>query len=279
MTVLGVLSVYLFITAPAPLEDNKVETFTVPIETALKILEEENDAARNLYTKAIVGAGTKQKIKFDENWEEEEVFAGPLPAQFLKLSATALEKSPIQLGLFLGSDYSINQANDFEGEQKENFNYVRKTREAIFFYSADSGRYAYMAPDIASVKPCVTCHNEHDESPKTDWKLNDVMGATTWTYPKQEVGYKELLDMIDALHTAFGFAYETVLNTSKQMTPAPIIGKRWPKDGLFLPSAEVFMKEFSSLSASRTLQTILQATKKEVLKETKTKTAKNDNPV
>jgi len=254
---LTALSIYLFVTAPVPIKENELETYTIPIQVVLQILEEENDAARNLYTQKIVGAGKKQKIKFDEDWEDAEIIAGPLPAQFMRLTATSLEQNPIQLGLFLGSDYSINKANNFEDGQQKNFQKVRETRKPVFFYSADAERYAYMAPDIASAKPCVTCHNDHDESPKTDWKLHDVMGAATWTYPKQQVGYKELLDMINALRDAFEFSYQTVLDEISTMPNPPTIGKKWPKEGRYLPSVEVFSAKLIEKSSSTTLKTIL----------------------
>jgi len=254
------LSIYLFTTAPPPLKDNDDESHTVPVQIALQILEEENDIARNLYTKSIVGAGKKQKIKFDEDWEEEEIIAGPLPAQFMRLTAISLEHSPLQLGLFLGSDYAINKANDFEGEQRANFQKVKETRKPVFFYSQDSERYAYMAPDIASVKPCVTCHNDHEESPKTDWKLNDVMGAATWTYPKENIGYKELLDMIAVLRGSFKHAYQTFLEEISTSKNPPIIGEKWPKDGKFVPSIEIFMDELVAKSSDATLKTLLLTT-------------------
>jgi len=254
--VLAVLSIYLFVTAPVPLKENELETHTIPIQVALLILEEENDVARNLYTQAIVGAGKKQQIKFDE-----EVIAGPLPAQFMKLTATSLEQSPIQLGLFLGSDYAINKANNFEGEQRKNFQKVRETRKPVFFYSPDAERFAYMAPDIASAKPCVSCHNDHEESPKTDWKLNDVMGAATWTYPKDKVGYKELLDMIHALRTGFEYSYQAFLEEVSLMANPPVIGENWPRDGRYVPSAQVFMDELTSKSSNLSLKTLLLTTK------------------
>ena len=251
------LSIYLFATAPPPLKDNDIASHTIPVQVALQILEQENDVARNLYTQAIVGAGKKQKIKFDEDWDEEHIIAGPLPAQFMRLTAESLEQSPVPLGLFLGSDYSINKSNNFEGEQRTQFQTVRETREPVFFYAQDAQRYAYMAPDIASAKPCVTCHNDHEESPKTDWKLNDVMGAATWTYPKQQVDYKELLEMINALRNGFTHAYQTFIEEISAMKNPPKIGENWPKNGKFLPSTMFFMQELVARSSDSTLNTIL----------------------
>lgn len=254
---LTTLAIYLFISAPPPLEEKKGEMHTIPIEVALKIMQQQNDVARALYTQEIVGQGKKRGIKFAEEWEEELLHAGPLPAQFLRLTAESLERNPVQLGLFLGSDYAINKANAFEGKQLAMFQEVKKTREPHFFYVDDAQRYAYMAPDIASSKPCVTCHNEHDETPKDDWKLNDVMGAATWTYPKQEIGYKEMLEMVDALRGGFKDAYIAFLNEAEQMESAPPIGNRWPRNGFFLPDVETFMTRLNWRSSEKTLRTLV----------------------
>ena len=65
------------------------------------------------------------------------------------------------------------------------FEEIKATSEARFFHEDDTKVYTAMFPDFASVQPCVTCHNEHPDTPKDDWQLGDVMGATTWAYPKK----------------------------------------------------------------------------------------------
>ncbi len=260
---LSTLAIYLFVSAPPPLEEKKDEMHTIPVEVALRIMQQQNDVARALYTKEIVGQGTKRGIKFDEEWEEDELHAGPLPAQFLRLTAESLERNPVQLGLFLGSDFAINKANAFEGQQLDMFKKVKQSRQPNFFYVSDAQRYAYMAPDVASSKPCVTCHNEHDETPKDDWKLNDVMGATTWTYPKQEIGYKEMLEMVDALRDGFKEAYTAFLAEAEKMENAPRIGNRWPRNGLYLPDVETFMIRLNWRSSEKTLRTLVSTTQEE----------------
>jgi len=81
-----------------------VQECSVPIERVFRILAAENATMRALWTAEIVGAGTKAVLKFDEKWREPAVAAGPLPALFLRESATALQKTRVPLGLFLGSD-------------------------------------------------------------------------------------------------------------------------------------------------------------------------------
>src|SRR5262249_50759094 len=84
---------YLFATRPEPLVDSRTSERSVPIERVFRILAAENATMRALWTAEIVGAGTKAGLKFDEKWREPAVAAGPLPALFLRESATALQKN------------------------------------------------------------------------------------------------------------------------------------------------------------------------------------------
>src|SRR5262245_40409795 len=115
--VLAVAAIYLFATRPAPLADGQTAGRTVPIERVFRILAAENDAARALWTAEMVGAGSKVGLKFHEKWRDADVQAGPLPALFLRESATAVQKSKVPVGLFLGSDYPISQSKRFSGVQ------------------------------------------------------------------------------------------------------------------------------------------------------------------
>ena len=93
-------------------------------------------------------------MKFDEHWRDTDLFAGLLPAQFLRETSRSLEQNPVLLGLFLGSDSAINSANNFEGDYLLMFETLRKQLKPIFFYVEDAQRYAYLAPDIAIFKSC-----------------------------------------------------------------------------------------------------------------------------
>lgn len=253
---LASLSIYLFATAPPPLIDEKQVGLSLPIEDVLILLDKENQIVRNLYTKDIVGAGKKQKLLFDENWGEHNVYAGLLPAQFLRETARSIERSKVKLGLYLGSDYAINQANQLEGMQLQVFKNIKSDRKAKFLFIEEAQRYVYMAPDIASVKPCVTCHNKHKDSPKTDWKLDDVMGVTTWTYPKKEVAVDEVLLLIKALHDGVKKAYGHLITEMNLSEKPPKIGKKWPKDGYYIPDVDEFMRVVKQRTASTTISKI-----------------------
>ena len=251
-------SIYLFVQAPPPLTDeDKPVGVTVPIETVFRIMSTENDIIRALWTKEIVGQGKKVGLRFSENWSDKSVEAGPLPALFLRLASTSLEKSAVRLSLFLGSDFPINPSNLFTGRQQTYFNNIKEDKQARFFFAEDTELYTAMFPDFASVQPCINCHNKHPESPKQNWELNDVMGATTWSYPKSEVTHDELLDVLIALRKAFRDAYSLYLEKTSTFTMPPEIGEKWPRDGYFLPSVDRFMQEYTYRTSSHTLDYLL----------------------
>jgi adenylate cyclase len=170
----------------------------------------------------------------------------------------SLQKSPVRLGLFLGSDFPISSSNLFKGKQNEMFQKIRQSKKPEFFYAEDTQLYTAMFADHASVQGCVTCHNEHPDSPKKDWVLNDMMGATTWSHPSKEVTYEEAMAIVGAVRQGFRDAYEKYLEKTKTFTKQPEIGDRWPKEGYYLPSAEVFLAEFSRRASGGTVQRLLE---------------------
>ncbi|MBL8198768.1 MAG: DUF3365 domain-containing protein [Chromatiales bacterium] len=257
---LTALIVYLFVSAPPPLPEQAAADADIPVDRVFALVEAENDAARALWTREIVGAGKSVGLSFSEDWREAGEEAGPLPALFLRETAKNLEKDPVRLSLFLGSDAPINSANRFEGQQKDFFAAIRRTGEPQFFQMPDTRLYTAMFPDEAVTEACVTCHNEHEDSPKKDWKLHDVMGATTWAYPEDRVTAEQMLGVLVALRGSIRGAYQAYLDKAATFSKAPEIGARWPRDGYYLPSADVFMRALGESTATSSLDALLSAT-------------------
>lgn len=252
-----VASIYLFVTAPVPLDAKSESEAKIPIKYVFEILNKENNIVRELYTKEIVLAGKKTGLKFDEHWKNKDIFAGPLPAQFLRQTALSLEKSKVPLGLYLGSDFPINKINLFEGKQANVFKTIKKTVEPQFFYVEDIKRFTYMAADIAISKACVSCHNKHKDSVKLDWKINDIMGATTWTYPEKYVSYKQSIVMLLELRQGFKKTYQRYLEKVKTFSAIPEIGGQWPRNGFYLPDVNNFSAEIAKRTSSQTMNSLM----------------------
>jgi hypothetical protein len=110
-----------------------------------------------------------------------------------------------------------------------------------------------MFADIAVAAPCIECHNKHEQSPKHDWHLNDVMGAATWMYPASTVTLEDMLKAVTVLHQGIQDAYTAYAEKVKSFAHPPVIGEHWPRDGYYLPSPEIFMQTFLQRTAPHTL--------------------------
>jgi hypothetical protein len=255
---LVVVGIYLFATAPPALAEEREEGGTLSTETLFKMLANENDVARTLYTKEIVGPGKKRGIAFREEWADEDVVAGPLPALFLRSCAQILFRSRHPLGLRLGSDFPIESSNRFDEVESEVFAEVRRSREPRFFEDPQSGGQVAMFPDLASAGACVTCHNEHEKTTKRDWVLGDVMGATTWTWPTAKVSHNEAYALVKSYRDAVRQTYQKFLDEFEGQKGAPDIGGGWPADAAALPDADQFVAECVKRASGHTLALLLQ---------------------
>jgi len=256
--ILSALIVFLFVTAPSPLPlEPEQAKATVPIERVFEMVEAENDWVRDLWTKEIVQAGKKVNLEFDEDWREDDIDAGPLPALFLRETAKNLERHPLRLSLYLGSDFPISASNRFEGIQLQKFEQIKASNQPQFFFAEDTALYTAMFADIAIANACIRCHNDHKESPKSDWKLDDVMGATTWTYPKQKVSLDESIEILRLLRNSFKAAYSAYIEKARTFKNPPEIGAKWPREGYFLPDVDQFIEEAAQRASIDSLQSLL----------------------
>jgi adenylate cyclase len=253
-----VAGVYLFVNAPQVLPDDaRAMDHEFASRDLLEICAAENAVVRDLYTKGIVEPGLKAGLKFDERWQDGKVDAGPLPALFVRETAKSLARGPTRLGLFLGSDASINKSNQFGGLQVEAFQQMRRDRLPRHFFMDDVKVNTAMFPDVAVAKACVDCHNGHADSPKHDWKVGDLMGAVTWTLPASRYSEAEAMATIAALRKGFREAYVAYVDKAKKFSSPPEIGKKWPNDGYCLPDPDIFMAEAEQRTSRATLARLL----------------------
>lgn len=246
---------------PEKSKETTKEKLEFSVAEVLEMVSKENDVTRTLYTKAIVGAGKKQGMKFDEDWQKEDVEAGPLPALFLRGIANDIRKSEVPLGLYLGSDFPINKANKFEGKQGELFKQIKEDRKPQHFYDEDQKVYTAMFADVAGAAACVSCHNKHEQTTKSDWKLGDVMGATTWQYPVDSLSYDATIAVLQAYRNGTKAIYKDYLDeiAAFKNSDKPEIGEKWPSaGGLYLPSPDVFLDSVRELASYETMTVLLK---------------------
>ena len=258
--VLAVVGIYLFVTAPVELNAEKGSGRMVPVELLFKMLDAENASVRAIYTKEIVGPGIKAGLKFSEDWKKKDVHAGPLPALVLRETANRLQQRIPDLNLFLGSTFPIEASNKFKGAQLAYFDKIAADKKPQLFLDETTGRYTAMFADVASAPACVSCHNDHPKSPRKDWKLMDVMGATTWSFPRKVVSTDELIEILAAYRSSAMETYEGYLRKTASFEPEarPQLGERWPSQGFFLPDGPQFRTRVEERNAVTSLNTMLR---------------------
>lgn len=260
LAALVVAGIYFFATAPADLDDASAAR-DVPVKTLFRLLDAENASIRAIYTGEIVTPGQKIGLAYREDWKERDVHAGPLPALLLRETANRLQQRVPELNLFLGSTYPIEASNMFKGAQSRYFASIERDRKPRFFLDDSTGRQTAMFPDIASAPACVTCHNEHAKSPRKDWKQDDVMGATTWSFARETLSTDEVVEILAAYRASAMDTYEAYLKKTARFDAAkrPQLGERWPKDGLYLPDAQTFRRRMEERNSIASLNLLLQA--------------------
>jgi hypothetical protein len=150
------------------------------------------DSDRAVYTKKIVNrlAAKEKVIKASEHFEDEKALV--LPAQMFRFGAEMVaekaEKNPdINFTYSLQSLWPINKQNAPKTEaEKTGLKYVADNPGQNYYTEEKLGDTTYFTAvyaDTAVAPVCASCHNEHKDSPRTDFKIGDVMGGVVIRIP------------------------------------------------------------------------------------------------
>ncbi len=160
--------------------------FSLPVETVADYVHAVIEADRDVYTRHVVERmQSKGIVVASENWTEKNTL--PLPAQFLMESGKFIAKKGIGIRYRLISLWPINKQNaagtEFEETGLGTF-ITQPNRPYVGFAEAGGSRYFQaIYADLAVTQACIGCHNAHTNSPKRDFKLNDVMGGIVISIP------------------------------------------------------------------------------------------------
>ncbi len=165
-----------------PLQVRHSTTKAAEIAT-LQIVED-----RKQFTKNVVIKLKKDGIvDVHPNREYAKIDGGiPLPATFVQeVSSKINEKGVYSYDLL--SKWNINKEKGLNTDfEKEAFDYLFNKEGDVFKrFMVHNGVYTlrYATADTAAAQGCVNCHNNHEESPKHDFKLGDVMGVLVVNIP------------------------------------------------------------------------------------------------
>ena len=148
------------------------------------------ESDRTVYTRNVVNRlqNEDEVLEASEHWKEEQTL--PLPAQMLRMGAERTTEKKSGFTYSLLSLWPINQQNKPKTQMEtDGLQQVGKTPNDNFYGTEELGGKKYFTAvyaDIAISPACVTCHNEHIDSPKDDFKIGDVMGGVVIRIPLDE---------------------------------------------------------------------------------------------
>ena len=159
---------------------------SLPVEKVADYLYAVIEADREVYTMHVVERmQIKGVVVASENWEEKNTLH--LPAQFLMESGRIMARKGLGIQYRLISLWPINKRNVASSEfEKLGLATIltHPTKPYTAFVKEGGARYFQAVyPDLAVAQACIGCHNSHPDSPKRDFKINDVLGAIVISIP------------------------------------------------------------------------------------------------
>ncbi len=149
----------------------------------LQIVEDRKQFTKNV----IVKLKKDGIVDVHPNREYANIDGGiPLPATFVQEVSSNINKKGIY-SYDLLSKWNINKEKGLKTDfERDAFNYLfNKEGEAFSRFMVHNGIYSlrYATADVASASACVSCHNNHADSPKNNFELGDVMGVLVVNIP------------------------------------------------------------------------------------------------
>lgn len=136
---------------------------------------------RSFYSLNVVGKLQNTDITISNRYHEIEG-AIPIPASMTIDLAKKLNESKANLSIHILSDYPFagRESRIMPEVARNALEILRKQNKQIQSYEEivqgpSEDRYFYATP-MPMKAVCVTCHNAHPDSPKTDWKVGDIRG-------------------------------------------------------------------------------------------------------
>ena len=150
------------------------------------------DSDRTIYTRKIVNRLVKKEkvITASEHFEDDKALV--LPAQMFRfgseLVAKRAEDMPdVNFSYSLQSLWPVNKQNAPKTDaEKTGLKFVADNKGQNYYTEETLGGKKYFTAvyaDVGVAPVCVSCHNEHKDSPRRDFKLGDVMGGVVIRIP------------------------------------------------------------------------------------------------
>ena len=139
------------------------------------------ESDRTVYTRLVVNRLTNEEkvIKASEHFKDDKAL--PLPAQMFRFGAEMVADKKLPFSYSLQSLWPINKQNmPKTALEKKGLEAVAKDGSKPFYGEETLGKTKYFTaiyPDKAVAQACISCHNEHKDTPKKDFKMGQTMGG------------------------------------------------------------------------------------------------------
>jgi hypothetical protein len=145
------------------------------------------ESDRTVYTRMVVNRlqNEEKVIKASEHFKDDKAL--PLPAQMFRFGAEMVAEKKMPFSYSLLSLWPVNKQNAPKTAlEKKGLEAVAKDGAKPFYGEEMLGKTKYFTAvyaDKAVAPACVSCHNEHKDSPRTDFRIGQTMGGVVIRIP------------------------------------------------------------------------------------------------
>lgn len=135
---------------------------------------------RGYYTKNVIKkavADGNLKPSFNHASEEGSI---PLPATFIHDMSELLKEEDTSVNLYSDFPFPVRGERVLDDFQQRAWAFLSTNPEEIYVQQENQGGREVVRVAVADrmvAEACVSCHNAHPDSPKTDWAMGDVRGV------------------------------------------------------------------------------------------------------
>jgi hypothetical protein len=165
----------------------ETKTTGITPQTMTDALHAVMESDRTVYTRYIINRlAVKEKvIKASEHWEDDKALV--LPAQMFRYGSEMVAEKNSDFSYSLLSLWPINKQNSPKTEvEKVGLKYIADNPGKNYYGEEELGGTKYFTAvyaDTAVAQACISCHNQHKDSPRTDFKMGEVMGGVVIRVP------------------------------------------------------------------------------------------------
>jgi len=240
---------------------SKNETGGISMENYTDSVFQVIKAHRTSYAKFIINrlVNEEKVIKASEHWKDEKG-ALLLPAQMFRETATILQDSGSDISFSLLSLVPINKQNAPKTDiEKKGLEYVNANPDKSFYGEEKLGPTTYFTavyPDNAVSIACVSCHNNHKDSPKKDFKINENMGGVVIRIPLNasssgQINMENYANSVSSVIKAHRTSYaKFIINRLVNEEKAIKASEHWKDDKALLLPAQMFRETATILQDS-----------------------------